>query len=69
MPTTLRAAYGSFSSNRTRVRNTWALAAMENAFLKDIGINRVEIDFPLPQLLKTCRKVQAGALSAESTPL
>jgi uncharacterized protein YjiS (DUF1127 family) len=47
MPASLRAAYVSFSSNRARFRNTWALAAMENAFLKDIGTSRVEIHFPV----------------------
>ena len=51
MPTRLRATHVSFRSNRTRVRNAWTLAAMGNAFLNDIGISRVEIDFPLPQLL------------------
>ena len=50
MPTRLRAAYVSFRSNRARVRNTCTLAAMGNTFLKDIGISRVEIDFPVPQL-------------------
>ena len=61
MPTRLKAAYVSFRSNRTRVRNTWTLAAMENAFLKDIGVSRVEIDFPVSQLLETFRKANAGA--------
>ena len=45
MPIRLRATYGSIRSNRTQVRNTWTLAEMENAFLKDIGISRVEIQF------------------------
>ena len=47
MPTRFRAAYISFRSNRTRARNTWTLAATGNYFLKDIGISRVEIDFPV----------------------
>jgi uncharacterized protein YjiS (DUF1127 family) len=51
MPTALRAVYNAFSSSRTRVRNTWILAAMENDFLKDIGVSRVEIHFPVRSVL------------------
>jgi uncharacterized protein YjiS (DUF1127 family) len=47
MTTSLRSAYASFSRNRSRYRNTWILAAMENAFLQDIGMSRVEIQFPV----------------------
>jgi uncharacterized protein YjiS (DUF1127 family) len=47
MPIALRTVYNAFSRNRTRVRNTWTLAAMENDFLKDIGVSRVEIHFPV----------------------
>jgi uncharacterized protein YjiS (DUF1127 family) len=46
MHTRFKAAYASFSTRRTRFRNTWILAAMENDFLKDIGTSRVEIHFP-----------------------
>ena len=39
MPTSFRAAYISFRSNRTRARNTWTLAEMGNHFLKVIGVS------------------------------
>ncbi len=42
----LRTAYDTFRVHRARVHNTWTLAAMENAFLADIGISRAEIHFP-----------------------
>ena len=39
----IRAAYRSLRDHRTRIRGGRNLAAMEDAFLKDIGISRAEI--------------------------
>jgi uncharacterized protein YjiS (DUF1127 family) len=39
----MQAAYHIFQDNRARRRTAWNLAEMEDAFLKDIGISRVEI--------------------------
>ena len=39
----MQAAYHIFEDNRARRRAAWKLAEMEDAFLKDIGISRVEI--------------------------
>ena len=41
----IRAAYRSLRDHRTRIRAGRNLAAMEDAFLKDIGISRAEIHY------------------------
>jgi uncharacterized protein YjiS (DUF1127 family) len=41
----IRAAYRSLRDDRTRMRAGRNLAAMEDAFLKDIGISRAEIHY------------------------
>ena len=41
----IRAAYRSLRDHRTRIRAGRNLAAMEDAFLRDIGISRAEIHY------------------------
>jgi uncharacterized protein YjiS (DUF1127 family) len=41
----IRAAYHSLRDHRTRIRVARTLAAMEDTFLRDIGISRAEIHY------------------------
>ena len=46
----IRAAYRSLRDHRTRIRAGRNLAAMEDAFLKDIGISRAEIHYSVARV-------------------
>jgi uncharacterized protein YjiS (DUF1127 family) len=57
----IRAAYRSLRDHRTRIRASRHLAAMEDAFLKDIGISRAEIHY---SVARRSRHEGAALLSA-----
>ena len=59
----IRAAYRSLRDHRTRIRAGRNLAAMEDAFLWDIGISRAEIHYSVARRSSHCRQ-GAALLSA-----
>jgi uncharacterized protein YjiS (DUF1127 family) len=54
------AAYRSLRDHKTHIRVARNLAAMEDAFLRDIGISRAEIHYPVAGGLRHSLQRAAG---------